>query len=168
MQGGGDTTNLITNTEYTSEKSWELFDVSATFKSFLEGTQNYGFLIISDDKGGWCESTAREYVSANDETNKLLRPKIVIRTKDTDINTSFKKLFTIPNIVIRRTTDGIRVLTPFTNYMVTITNLKGQPSFHFKENNRSFTIPFYKLAPGVQLINIKHNNQNTSGKFIVP
>lgn len=166
LQGGGDTTNKITTTPYSPENSWEHYTITEVFRSYLNGAPNNGFIIITDDKSGWCEATARQYIASNNNTQISLRPKITIKTTNTAIYKRKAPGNRTKNISYSVINGYMIISVPNSYCRIVITDMKGRKIYLLAENKKEFNIPLNKLGAGVNFLTIWHDKRPQIIKFI--
>lgn len=164
-QGGAFTTENGSETGYAPAASWESYDVTGIVKKFIDGTPNYGFLLVNDYKSG---NTERIYISSEYQTDKSWRPKLTIKSPSIGIVQSHaisrEKAYTII-----KTADFLKIYMRFKGrYTLELVDMMGRNIISYNDaGQKCHQIPIRRLCDGMYVMNIGINGIKYKGKVII-
>jgi len=164
-QGGLFTLDDGAETAYAAEGAWESYTVTGIIKKFIDGTPNYGLILVNDYKGG---HTGRSYVSSEYQTDKSWRPKLTIKYGSIGIISS-QTINRQKGYTIIQTADMLKIYAPFkSGYIVELVDVLGRNIvLHSDARTQCHQIPVRSLCNGVYLIRILAGNKKFQEKLII-
>ncbi len=160
--GGDYTTTNGAETVFTARNNWEHFNITQIIKEILNSPNNFGFLLICEERDG---NSQRKYASSDYADDITKRPKLTIKYSTPIVNRPNNNLK--KSLDFKLTNSSIKFHVPYKNYLLTISNAKGQKIISLKENESNYhKISLHNLSTGVHFLNIKWNNKKETLKFI--
>ena len=124
LVGGDYTLEDSAQTTFANDSTWENYDVTGIVKKFIDGTPNYGFIVVPDLAEG---NTSRDYYSTAFEDIDSLKPKLTVTYTSNAISTPNKSRYLLQGVLLYKDGSVIRLFVPFEKqYRITIYNSKGR------------------------------------------
>ena len=164
-QGGTYTLENGAETGYAAAATWESYNVTGIIKKFIDGTPNYGFILVNDYMSG---HTERIYISSEYSTDKSWRPKLTIKYGSIGIihsqTINRQKAYTII-----KTADMLKIYTPAAGrHTVELVDMMGRKIVFFDDaGEKCHQIPVSRLCNGMYFIKIRANDTKYQEKITI-